>query len=104
MDESKDVLLEVRNIDCLSCLVFVKGLTNVGLKIQIYAPWCGDFQSLEPTYNKLAKHLCSTESIVIAKKDGTSNEHPRAKVILTYDMENVEFTWITIFMLCDQCA
>ncbi|RZB74654.1 Protein disulfide isomerase-like 1-4 isoform B [Glycine soja] len=56
LDESKDVLLE------------------------IYAPWCGHCQALEPTYNKLAKHLRSIESIVIAKMDGTTNEHPRAKV------------------------
>jgi protein disulfide-isomerase A1 len=35
---------------------------------------------LEPTYNKLAKHLRSIDSIVIAKMDGTTNEHPRAKV------------------------
>ncbi|TQD71292.1 hypothetical protein C1H46_043176 [Malus baccata] len=55
LDESKDVLLE------------------------IYAPWCGHCQSLEPTYNKLAKHLRGIESIVIAKMDGTTNEHPRGK-------------------------
>ncbi|KAK4483162.1 hypothetical protein RD792_010342 [Penstemon davidsonii] len=55
LDESKDVLLE------------------------IYAPWCGHCQSLEPAYNKLAKHLRSVESVVVAKMDGTTNEHPRAK-------------------------
>uniref|UniRef100_A0A7N0V2A6 Protein disulfide-isomerase n=1 Tax=Kalanchoe fedtschenkoi TaxID=63787 RepID=A0A7N0V2A6_KALFE len=55
LDESKDVLLE------------------------IYAPWCGHCQSLEPTYKKLAKHLKGVDSIVIAKMDGTTNEHPRAK-------------------------
>ncbi|XP_027086262.1 protein disulfide isomerase-like 1-4 [Coffea eugenioides] len=55
LEESKDVLLE------------------------IYAPWCGHCQALEPTYNKLAKHLRGIESIVIAKMDGTTNEHPRAK-------------------------
>ncbi|KAF7154764.1 hypothetical protein RHSIM_Rhsim01G0216900 [Rhododendron simsii] len=55
LDESKDVLLE------------------------IYAPWCGHCQALEPTYNKLAKHLRSIESLIIAKMDGTTNEHPRAK-------------------------
>ncbi|XP_027346620.1 protein disulfide isomerase-like 1-4 [Abrus precatorius] len=55
LDESKDVLLE------------------------IYAPWCGHCQALEPTYNKLAKHLRGIESIIIAKMDGTTNEHPRAK-------------------------
>ncbi|KAK7262314.1 hypothetical protein RJT34_29881 [Clitoria ternatea] len=55
LDESKDVLLEV------------------------YAPWCGHCQALEPTYNKLAKHLRGIESIVIAKMDGSTNEHPRVK-------------------------
>jgi protein disulfide-isomerase A1 len=37
---------------------------------------------LEPTYNKLATHLRGIESIVIAKMDGTTNEHPRAKVLV----------------------
>lgn len=55
LDESKDVLLE------------------------IYAPWCGHCQALEPTYDKLAKHLRGVESLVVAKMDGTTNEHPRAK-------------------------
>ncbi|KAF3783438.1 disulfide isomerase-like 1-4 protein [Nymphaea thermarum] len=55
LDESKDVLLE------------------------IYAPWCGHCQALEPTYNKLGKHLRGIDSLVIAKMDGTTNEHPRAK-------------------------
>ncbi|KAL6952694.1 Protein disulfide isomerase-like 1-4 [Sarracenia purpurea var. burkii] len=55
LDESKDVLLE------------------------IYAPWCGHCQALEPIYNKLAKHLRAIDSLVIAKMDGTTNEHPRAK-------------------------
>ncbi|MQL79897.1 hypothetical protein Taro_012337, partial [Colocasia esculenta] len=54
LDESKDVLLE------------------------IYAPWCGHCQALEPTYNRLAKHLRGIDSLVIGKMDGTANEHPRA--------------------------
>ncbi|KAK8641508.1 hypothetical protein V6N13_010909 [Hibiscus sabdariffa] len=55
LDESKDVLLE------------------------IYAPWCGHCRSLEPIYNKLAKHVKGIDSLVIAKMDGTTNEHPRAR-------------------------
>ncbi|XP_024995398.1 protein disulfide isomerase-like 1-4 [Cynara cardunculus var. scolymus] len=55
LDESKDVLLE------------------------IYAPWCGHCQALEPTYSKLAKHLRDIDSLVIAKMDGSTNEHPKAK-------------------------
>ncbi|KAK9280007.1 hypothetical protein L1049_013692 [Liquidambar formosana] len=77
LDESKDVLLE------------------------IYAPWCGHCQALEPTYNKLAKHLRGIDSIVIAKMDGTTNEHPRAKsdgfpTILFFPAGNKSFDPITV--------
>uniref|UniRef100_A0A2N9HVL3 Protein disulfide-isomerase n=1 Tax=Fagus sylvatica TaxID=28930 RepID=A0A2N9HVL3_FAGSY len=77
LDESKDVLLE------------------------IYAPWCGHCQALEPTYNKLAKHLRSIESLVIAKMDGTTNEHPRGKsdgfpTLLFFPAGNKSFDPITV--------
>ncbi|KAJ8751570.1 hypothetical protein K2173_016815 [Erythroxylum novogranatense] len=77
LDESKDVLLE------------------------IYAPWCGHCQALEPTYNKLAKHLRGIESIVISKMDGTTNEHPRAKAdgfptLLFFPAGNKSFDPITV--------
>lgn len=55
-DETKDVLLEV------------------------YAPWCGHCKQLAPIYAKLAKRLKSVDSIVIAKMDGTENEHPDVNV------------------------
>uniref|UniRef100_A0A5B7AU23 Protein disulfide-isomerase n=1 Tax=Davidia involucrata TaxID=16924 RepID=A0A5B7AU23_DAVIN len=77
LDESKDVLLE------------------------IYAPWCGHCQALESTYNKLAKHLRGIESVVIAKMDGTTNEHPRAKsdgfpTLLFFPAGNKSFDPITV--------
>ncbi|XP_042476410.1 protein disulfide isomerase-like 1-4 [Macadamia integrifolia] len=77
LDESKDVLLE------------------------IYAPWCGHCQALEPIYNKLAKHLRGIDSIVIAKMDGTTNEHPRAKsdgfpTLLFFPAGNKSFDPITV--------
>ncbi|KAI4385497.1 hypothetical protein MLD38_003516 [Melastoma candidum] len=77
LDESKDVLFE------------------------IYAPWCGHCQALEPTYNKLAKHLQGIDSIVIAKMDGTTNEHPRAKAdgfptLLFFPAGNKSFDPITV--------
>ncbi|TKY48522.1 disulfide isomerase 1-4 [Spatholobus suberectus] len=77
LDESKDVLLE------------------------IYAPWCGHCQALEPIYNKLAKHLRGIESLVIAKMDGTTNEHPRAKpdgfpTLLFFPAGNKSFDPITV--------
>ena len=76
LDESKDALLE------------------------IYAPWCGHCQELEPTYNKLGKHLRGIDSLVIAKMDGTANEHPRAKpdgfpTILFYPAGKKSFEPIT---------
>ncbi|XP_010554555.1 PREDICTED: protein disulfide isomerase-like 1-3 [Tarenaya hassleriana] len=77
LDESKDVLLE------------------------IYAPWCGHCQALEPTYNKLGKYLRGVETLVIAKMDGTTNEHPRAKAdgyptILFFPAGNKSFDPITV--------
>jgi len=52
MDPTKDVLLEV------------------------YAPWCGHCKALAPVYEKLAKRFAKIDSVVIAKMDGTENEHP----------------------------
>ncbi|KAL7109811.1 hypothetical protein ACP275_06G198900 [Erythranthe tilingii] len=76
LDESKDVLLE------------------------LYAPWCGHCQALEPIYEKLGKHLRGIDSLVIAKMDGTTNEHPRAKpdgfpTILFFPAGNKSFDPIT---------
>lgn len=77
LDESKDVLLE------------------------IYAPWCGHCQALEPIYEKLAKVLSSVDSLVIAKMDGTTNEHGRGKAdgyptLLFYPAGNKSFDPITV--------
>ncbi|KAL3701898.1 hypothetical protein R1sor_019920 [Riccia sorocarpa] len=47
--------------------------------LEIYAPWCGHCQALEPTWTKLGKRLASVKSMVIAKMDSTANEHARAK-------------------------
>ncbi|PIN09703.1 Protein disulfide isomerase (prolyl 4-hydroxylase beta subunit) [Handroanthus impetiginosus] len=77
LDESKDVLLE------------------------IYAPWCGHCQALEPIYEKLGKYLRGIDSLVIAKMDGTTNEHPRAKsdgypTLLFFPAGNKSFDPITV--------
>ncbi|CAK9143239.1 unnamed protein product [Ilex paraguariensis] len=77
LDESKDVLLE------------------------IYAPWCGHCQALEPIYDKLAEHLHGIDSLVVAKMDGTTNEHPNAKAdgfptILFFPAGNKSFDPITV--------
>ncbi|CAH1437946.1 unnamed protein product [Lactuca virosa] len=74
---------------------------NDDVLLEIYAPWCGHCQALEPTYNKLAKHLHDIDSLVIAKMDGTTNEHPKAKAdgyptILFYPAGNKTFDPITV--------
>lgn len=43
--------------------------------LEIYAPWCGHCQKLEPIYQKLGDLLASEPDLVIAKMDGTVNEH-----------------------------
>ncbi|KAG5386113.1 hypothetical protein IGI04_037583 [Brassica rapa subsp. trilocularis] len=88
LDESKDVLLE--------CYV-----PNACVLSQIYAPWCGYCQSFEPIYNKLGKYLKGIDSLVVAKMDGTTNEHPRAKAdgfptILFFPGGNKSFDPITV--------
>ncbi|GJN13244.1 hypothetical protein PR202_ga31595 [Eleusine coracana subsp. coracana] len=57
-------------------------------------------EALEPTYNKLAKYLHGINSLIIAKMDGTTNEHPRAKpdgfpTILFYPAGKKSFEPIT---------
>jgi len=48
--------------------------------LEVYAPWCGHCKQLEPTYRKLGKRFEKVDSVVIAKMDGTQNEHPEVRV------------------------
>jgi protein disulfide-isomerase A1 len=43
--------------------------------LEVYAPWCGHCQQLEPIYKELAEKTASLENLVIAKIDATTNEH-----------------------------
>jgi protein disulfide-isomerase A1 len=64
LDETKDVLLEV------------------------YAPWCGHCRDMEHEYNHLAELLRDIPSIVIAKIDGTKNEHSLVEVSYFFQLSH----------------
>ncbi len=53
------------------------------MNFQVYAPWCGHCRNLEPEYNRLGEILKNIPSIVIAKMDGTTNEHALVQVGFT---------------------
>lgn len=48
--------------------------------LEVYAPWCGHCKQLAPIYEKLAKKVKNMKNLVIAKMDGTANEHPSVSV------------------------
>jgi len=49
--------------------------TTKHVLVEIYAPWCGHCQKLEPKYNKAAAHLEGTyDDVLLVKMDGTTNE------------------------------
>jgi protein disulfide-isomerase A1 len=43
--------------------------------LEIYAEWCGQCKKIAPMYEELGKKLEGHPDIVIAKMDGTTNEH-----------------------------
>lgn len=47
---------------------------------QVYAPYCKHSKRLAPEYVQLAERFASIDTVVIAKMDGTENEHPAANV------------------------
>jgi len=48
--------------------------------LEVYAPWCGHCKALEPTYKKLAKRFAKIDSVIVAKMDGTANEHKDVEI------------------------
>lgn len=67
--------------------------------LEVYAPWCGHCKALAPKYSELADLLLAHDDIVIAKMDGTTNEHssiniegfPSIKLFKTETNEVVDF-------------
>lgn len=44
--------------------------------LEVWAPWCEHCKALAPTIAKLARRFKNIDSVVVAKMDGDSNEHP----------------------------
>jgi protein disulfide-isomerase A1 len=45
--------------------------------LEVYAPWCGYCKRLEPFWTQLGEHVAkTTDSVVVAKMDGTENDIP----------------------------
>ncbi len=45
--------------------------------LQVFAPWCGHCKLLEPIWEELAQARAKDPRVVVAKIDGTANEHLR---------------------------
>jgi thiol-disulfide isomerase/thioredoxin len=43
--------------------------------VEVYAPWCGACKSFAPEYAKVAAALAGIDSVVVAKMDGSENDH-----------------------------
>jgi thiol-disulfide isomerase/thioredoxin len=56
--------------------------------LQVYAPWCGHCRDMEHEYNHLAELLRDIPSIVIAKIDGTKNEHSLVEVSYFFQLSH----------------
>jgi protein disulfide-isomerase A1 len=64
--------------------------------VELYAPWCGHCQKLEPIWKELAEKMAHNKDLVIAKVDATENEtgdvhvrgYPAIKFFAANDKKN----------------
>ena len=73
---TKKILLNRRNPKSSPPKKQNKTQNKQNQQLEVYAPWCGHCKQLAPIYAKLAKRFAKVESVVVAKMDGTENEHP----------------------------
>ena len=48
--------------------------------LEAHAPWCAHCKEMDPVYKELAQKVAGMKNLVIAKYDGTANEHPAFQV------------------------
>lgn len=71
-----------KRCDRLLSMRCISEFTDPGslLPRSLHHRWCGHCKKLDPIYKKLAKRFKTVDSVVIAKMDGTENEHPDIEV------------------------
>jgi protein disulfide-isomerase A1 len=57
---------------------------NKDVLLAVTAPWCQHCKALEPVYERLAKRFRRIDSVVVARIDGTANEHAALGTISGY--------------------
>ena len=65
--------------------------------LEVYAPWCGACESFAPIYARLAKAFAGIDSVVIAKLDGTENDHPDVEIEVRFNLILGYFSRFYIF-------
>lgn len=84
--KSEDIPDEGEDVDGYVQIVVGKSFDTIvkepkkDVLLEIYAPWCGHCKTLEPIYKKLATRFKDIDSVVVAKMDGTANEHAEVDI------------------------
>jgi hypothetical protein len=58
------------------------GVPFLSISVRLVFRRCGHCKQLAPIYKKLGKRFKDVDSVVVAKMDGTANEHPEVRSVV----------------------